>query len=430
MKKKILSLILAGVLSAGLCVPAAAATTAEEIENAKAQKATAESNLEQTRDKINSLENKKQELEDYLNQLNAQYDELTSGVEELTFQAAEKEEELKEIEKELEAARKDEEEQYEAMKLRISYMYENGGASMLESLLSAENLADFLNRAENFEQITEYDRKMLEKYEETQKTISSHEEKVEQEVEEINALREESSQKRQQVRDLAASTNNDIVSYAQQISSSEAEAATLLDEVVKTDNSLTSLMMKQAQEEEQAAKAALEQEQAQAQAQSQNEEKQETQTSETEGTQEDPQEPQYDPESDTQASESSSTSYDIVVEEVEEESAPQESETQESSTEVSSGQGTYLGTFTLTAYCNCAKCCGTAGNLTASGTWPVAGRTVAMGGVPFGTQLMINGNVYTVEDLGTPYGHVDIFFNSHEEALAFGRQSAEVYQLN
>ena len=96
----------------------------------------------------------------------------------------------------------------------------------------------------------------------------------------------------------------------------------------------------------------------------------------------------------------------------------------------SSSQGTYLGNFTLTAYCNCAQCCGTAGNLTASGTVPAAGRTVAMAGVPFGTQLLINGNVYTVEDLGTPYGHVDIFFNSHSEALAFGLQSAEVYRLN
>ena len=55
---------------------------------------------------------------------------------------------------------------------------------------------------------------------------------------------------------------------------------------------------------------------------------------------------------------------------------------------------------------------------------------LAMAGVPFGTQLLINGNVYTVEDLGTPYGHVDIYFNSHSEALAFGLQSAEVYRLN
>ena len=84
---------------------------------------------------------------------------------------------------------------------------------------------------------------------------------------------------------------------------------------------------------------------------------------------------------------------------------------------------------TLTAYCNCAACNGSAGNPTASGVMPTSGHTVAMGGVDFGTKLLINGTVYTVEDRGTPYGHVDIFFDTHEEALDFGMGSAEVYLI-
>ena len=90
----------------------------------------------------------------------------------------------------------------------------------------------------------------------------------------------------------------------------------------------------------------------------------------------------------------------------------------------------YLGTFTLTAYCNCASCCGTAGNATASGVMPTSGHTVAMGGIDFGTKLLINGTVYTVEDRGTPYGHVDIYMDSHDTALQFGMGSAEVYLIN
>lgn len=90
----------------------------------------------------------------------------------------------------------------------------------------------------------------------------------------------------------------------------------------------------------------------------------------------------------------------------------------------------YLGNFKLTAYCSCSKCCGKwAGGGTASGTMPVAGRTVAMAGVPFGTKLLISGNVYTVEDRGTPYGHIDVYFNSHNEALNFGLQYANVYRI-
>lgn len=90
----------------------------------------------------------------------------------------------------------------------------------------------------------------------------------------------------------------------------------------------------------------------------------------------------------------------------------------------------YLGTFTLTAYCNCASCCGTEGNATASGVMPTSGHTVAMGGIDFGTKLLINGTVYTVEDRGTPYGHVDIYMDSHDAALQFGMGSAEVYLVN
>jgi 3D (Asp-Asp-Asp) domain-containing protein len=90
----------------------------------------------------------------------------------------------------------------------------------------------------------------------------------------------------------------------------------------------------------------------------------------------------------------------------------------------------YLGTFTLTAYCKCASCCGTAGNATASGVMPTSGHTVAMGGIDFGTKLLINGTVYTVEDRGTPYGHVDIYMDSHDAALQFGMGSAEVYLIN
>lgn len=90
----------------------------------------------------------------------------------------------------------------------------------------------------------------------------------------------------------------------------------------------------------------------------------------------------------------------------------------------------YLGNFTLTAYCNCASCCGTAGNATASGVMPTSGHTVAMGGIDFGTKLLINGTVYTVEDRGTPYGHVDIYFDTHEEALQFGMSSADVYLVH
>lgn len=90
--------------------------------------------------------------------------------------------------------------------------------------------------------------------------------------------------------------------------------------------------------------------------------------------------------------------------------------------------GEYLGEFKLTAYCSCSVCCDVwSGGPTASGSMPLEGRTVAMEGLEFGTKIIIDGQVYTVEDRGTPYGHVDIYMNGHEEANIFGVQYGQVY---
>lgn len=94
-----------------------------------------------------------------------------------------------------------------------------------------------------------------------------------------------------------------------------------------------------------------------------------------------------------------------------------------------SASGKYLGNFKLTAYCNCAVCCGRwAGGPTASGKMPVQGRTIATGVLPFGTKLNIGGKIYTVEDRGTPYDHIDIYMERHADAEEFGVRYADVYQ--
>ena len=95
-----------------------------------------------------------------------------------------------------------------------------------------------------------------------------------------------------------------------------------------------------------------------------------------------------------------------------------------------SSTGTYQGQFLLTGYCPCAICCGKTNGITASGTLATSNHTIAADSrYSFGTQLVINGQVYTVEDRGGAItgNHIDIFFNSHQEALNFGKQYADVY---
>ena len=431
MKKKAISLLLAGILTFSMGTPVFA--TESEIADMQAQKQEAESNLAQTQSDISSMESKKQELESYLADLNTQYEELTNTISELSIQAGEKENQLKQIRAELKKAKKAEKKQYEDMKLRIQYMYENGGTSALETLLSSKDLAEFLNNAESVSKISQYDRNMLDKYVNLQNNIQEQETAAEEEKQSIDALLAERSSKKQEVQELTASTSDNIASYVDQISASQEEAAALTEQINNADNSIA-LLVQQAEEEKAAREAAEAKaaEEAAAQAEesndaeessSQDEDASEDYVEDTviEDISEDTSDEEYTEETDSSDdSEDADTSSDS-------EAASEEQTSSESS---DSSQGKYLGNFTLTAYCNCAQCCGTAGNLTASGTVPTAGRTVAMAGVPFGTQLLINGTVYTVEDLGTPYGHVDIYFDNHSDALSFGLQTAEVYQLN
>ncbi len=95
--------------------------------------------------------------------------------------------------------------------------------------------------------------------------------------------------------------------------------------------------------------------------------------------------------------------------------------------------GKNLGKFVITAYCTCRICCGvySGGNRTASGTVPTTNRTIAVDTsvIPFGTRVVINGQVYVAEDRGGAIKgkRIDMFFYTHKEALRWGRRTMEVY---
>ncbi len=79
--------------------------------------------------------------------------------------------------------------------------------------------------------------------------------------------------------------------------------------------------------------------------------------------------------------------------------------------------------FKVTAYCPCLKCCGKTNGITASGTKAAPNRTIATSKqFSFGTKLLINGITYTVEDRGGAIqgDKIDVYFNTHQEALRWG----------
>lgn len=91
---------------------------------------------------------------------------------------------------------------------------------------------------------------------------------------------------------------------------------------------------------------------------------------------------------------------------------------------------TCLGEFEITYYCSCEQCCGKSDGITASGAPAIAGETIAVDPdvIPLGTEVVIDGETYIAEDTGAVIegNRIDIYCDSHEEALELGRTTAEV----
>lgn len=385
MKKKTSTSLLMGLLAASLAaVPCYASSTQQKITDTKNAQQESQQKLNDTQSKIDSLESKKDDLEGYLQELNGQLGDLEENLQEIQTKSEETQKNLQKLKTELEAAKEKEAQQYEDMKLRIQYMYENSESSYMIMLLESNSISDFLSQAENMSQITTYDRNMLDEYKATTKEIEDKEADIEKEQQELDELEQESLSKQDEIYQAVKNTNVQIQEYSNQISKEKGSAEQLVNQIESQEDALNTLLKQQKDEEA-----------AQILAQRQQEEK--------------------EAENSSQQSSSQSSS--------------QSGGSQDQQTGQSSGN-TYLGRFRLTGYCPCVQCCGKSDGITASGTKATAGRTVAMGGVPLGTKLLINGVVYTVEDRGTSYSHVDIFFNTHGEALQFGSRYADVYLVN
>lgn len=88
--------------------------------------------------------------------------------------------------------------------------------------------------------------------------------------------------------------------------------------------------------------------------------------------------------------------------------------------------------FVITAYCHCEKCCGKSDGVTATGRKAKQGRTVAVDPnvIPYGSVVYIDGvGDYIAEDCGGKIkgNRIDIYFDSHKDALEFGKQEHKVY---
>lgn len=161
-------------------------------------------------DDIEELENQTSALESELEGINQDILSLSEDISSTEMQVEILNGEILRTSDALEEAEKNEEKQYEDMKIRIKYMYEHGNASLLELLFSAENMADFLNKADFIESLSEYDRDALDQLRNTHQEIADQKSVLEEQQASLNELQASLKTQQEELQKKADETSTNL----------------------------------------------------------------------------------------------------------------------------------------------------------------------------------------------------------------------------
>ena len=166
--------------------------------------------LQEKREQLQDLEKEKAAAEQEKKELSQKLEGIMADMEEISEKIEAKEAELAVKEEELAQAQVDENDQYESMKKRIKYMYENGSGQLIAVLLESKDITDFLNKAEYISTISEYDRDMLKKFQDIVAEVEAQEEKLQEEYDEIEAMQNDLIEKQDTIETLIDEKDTEI----------------------------------------------------------------------------------------------------------------------------------------------------------------------------------------------------------------------------
>ena len=188
MKKRLACLSLIFAMAATQILPVSAARK----DDVQAQKSETQSKLSEAEEKADSLEAEKSALMGQISSSEQELVDVLSQIDILAGEITDKEAEIEKTKEDLVQAEQDRDEQYEAMKKRIQYMYENGGSdAWAQILLESDSIASMLSKVENTEKMYAYDRAELKEMKEAVQEVKDLETKLENEKSELEIAKEE-----------------------------------------------------------------------------------------------------------------------------------------------------------------------------------------------------------------------------------------------
>lgn len=177
-------------------------------------------------DEKETLENKTSDLQSQLAGINQDLLKISDEISDTQMRVTIVNSEILRSEDELTISQQNEDQQYENMKSRIKYMYENGNSNMLELLFSAESMSDFLNKADFIQNISQYDRDMLSELQNIHADIENQKMALQNQQASLNNLENELQQQQAALQQKADETSTDLAQFQAQLQQiREQEAA-------------------------------------------------------------------------------------------------------------------------------------------------------------------------------------------------------------
>lgn len=213
----------------------------QERRRAEEEKSGAESEAEQLEQKLVESRQKEQALEEELVRLLALRDILESDMEELKTQ-------IRSADRDYRQAEEKRQRQYDVLKKRIQFLYEEGDITYLDILLKAKSIGDVVSQTEYFRQLYEYDQEIIERYEKLKKEAAGKKELLEEKQSQLEVMEEENESQQKELEGFLQARQKESSGFALELEEARARAAQAAGEVIRKTEEIRILRARQEEE--------------------------------------------------------------------------------------------------------------------------------------------------------------------------------------
>lgn len=231
------------------------ASAASPISEAERQKKEAEERYEAVNGEAEDLEKKKGEAAVQAGQLDKELTDLLTDMDLLETDMSDMTRQIEKEEEEYQKAEEKRKRQYEILKKRIQYIYEEGDVTYLDILLKAKTIGDVINGNEYFQQLYEYDRKLITEYEKTKNDALGRKEVLEERQSELQSLKQEYGVREKTLRNMITKKRAEESDFDRRLRAAKAEAGSQAEIIRKRTEEIRLLQKEEERKREEERRA-------------------------------------------------------------------------------------------------------------------------------------------------------------------------------